>query len=149
MERDWFDWASLIFNTLATTGGLVGLFVAVRAYKVAKSQGRKTFELEILRELSGLLDRSGELHSEPDRQDWLPTITAQQFARMQLLHEEEFPFTRALARYQAQGVADKEIADMPEVREMLDSLRPRATLSMTAHAVMYHEILKAMKKRAL
>lgn len=59
MERDWFDWASLVFNTLATTGGLVGLFVAIRAYKVAKGQGRRTSEVEILRELLLLDEKPG------------------------------------------------------------------------------------------
>ncbi|MEU4815291.1 hypothetical protein AB0G03_06550 [Micromonospora aurantiaca] len=51
MERDWFDWASLIFNTLATSAGLVGLFIAIRAYKVAKNQQLTTYDLEQLRRL--------------------------------------------------------------------------------------------------
>ncbi|WP_433114272.1 hypothetical protein [Micromonospora sp. CA-246542] len=51
MERDWFDWASLVFNTLATSAGVVGLFVAVRAYRLARRQGRATFEVQMLHEL--------------------------------------------------------------------------------------------------
>ncbi|WP_433537588.1 hypothetical protein ACQPZK_07535 [Micromonospora sp. CA-249363] len=55
MERDWFDWASLIFNMTATSAGLIGLFVAVRAYKVAKAQHRTSFDLRILEELEEIL----------------------------------------------------------------------------------------------
>lgn len=51
MHRDWFDWASLIFNTLATSAGLVGLFIAIGAYKIARDQQRNAYDLEILREL--------------------------------------------------------------------------------------------------
>ncbi|MER5605197.1 hypothetical protein AB0F93_14070 [Micromonospora tulbaghiae] len=68
MHRDWFDWLSLIFNTLATTGGLIGLFVAVRAYKVAKQQGQADFEVEVLRELMVLVqDRrvASDIYDDP------------------------------------------------------------------------------------
>jgi len=51
VERDWFDYTALIFNVLASVAAVVALYLALRAYRIAKEQGRKTFELEALREI--------------------------------------------------------------------------------------------------
>ncbi|MFG3579226.1 hypothetical protein [Micromonospora chersina] len=57
MHRDWFDWASLIFNTLATSAGVVGLFIAIRAYKLTQAQNRLTHELALLNQLQAIIDK--------------------------------------------------------------------------------------------
>jgi hypothetical protein len=86
LQRDLFDWLGFGFNVLASIAGIVGLFVAIQAYKAAhranrialearqdaerlakeqaleserliKEQGRKAFDLEVLRELGQTLDR--------------------------------------------------------------------------------------------
>ncbi|MGC5330984.1 hypothetical protein [Micromonospora sp. DT62] len=82
-DPTWLDYAGLVFNVLATAAGLFGLFLAIKAYRigvkayevsaesyrVAKDQGRRTLELQILRELLALtLDEEAidDLLEEPN-----------------------------------------------------------------------------------
>ncbi|MET7881290.1 hypothetical protein ABZS52_30690 [Micromonospora profundi] len=52
-EPDWMVYAGFVFDALASLAGVVAIFIAVRAYRVAKEQARTDFELEVLR---GLLE---------------------------------------------------------------------------------------------
>lgn len=150
MERDWFDWASLIFNTLATSAGLVGLFIAVRAYKVAKEQGRKTFELEILRELATLVDDAVDKHTDPSSDGSLPKINAREYSRLLLLPEGEFPVWFALARHRVGQETDEFISNHPAIVAEMKRVKinPERKLAYAALSVMYREVHGAMKKRS-
>lgn len=67
------DLAGLIFDALSGLAGVVALYISVRAYRVAqdsytvaREQGRKTFELEVLRELIATLRRPDSPFSGQD-----------------------------------------------------------------------------------
>ncbi|WP_146766214.1 hypothetical protein ACQPYV_30900 [Micromonospora saelicesensis] len=97
MGRDWFDWVSLAFNSLATTGGIVGLFVAIRAYKVAKSQGRKSFEVEILRELIALT-QDNEFRLSLKESPMMAYAVGVVTARLAMLPDSDLLFWRRLGK---------------------------------------------------
>ncbi|MET7881289.1 hypothetical protein ABZS52_30685 [Micromonospora profundi] len=114
MERDWFDWTSLIFNILATAAGLFGLFLAIRAYKigvnayqVAKNQGRNSFETQRLRELLALTlddEARDELLFEPNMAFGRLGVRA----RLAMLPKAELPIWRELGRF----------SELPAVQEI-------------------------------
>ncbi|MEU2611814.1 hypothetical protein ABZ570_09560 [Micromonospora sp. NPDC007271] len=88
MTRDWFDYAGFVFNILATSAGVVGLFLAVKAYKVAKAAGKTAFELEILREMAYVLEDRGKRAEMMDRMREHPGDALHEaglFARMVLI----------------------------------------------------------------
>lgn len=100
----WLDYAGFMFNVLATAAGLFGLFLAIKAYKVgvqaygvsaesyrvSKEQGRKTFEVEALRELMVLI-QDPRVHraivSEPRGAFFRHGITV----RIKMLPEKDLP----------------------------------------------------------
>ncbi|WP_433114257.1 hypothetical protein [Micromonospora sp. CA-246542] len=50
-EPQWMVYAGFAFDALASSAGVIAIFIAVRAYKVAKRQGRVDLQLGALREL--------------------------------------------------------------------------------------------------
>ncbi|MBE1485596.1 hypothetical protein [Plantactinospora soyae] len=56
MDKDLFG---LILDATATSAGVFAMFLALRAYEIAKRQGRQNLELEILRDLATLLGDPG------------------------------------------------------------------------------------------
>jgi hypothetical protein len=66
----WIDITGLVVDSLAGLAGIVALFMAVAAYKVAKRQSRYNFEVEILRELALLLEKDSDLQNRLATGDW-------------------------------------------------------------------------------
>jgi len=98
--RDWFDYTGFVFNALASLGTILALLYAVRAdrksdraIKLSIEQGRRAFELEILRELFGIAERLRNL----DRANG-PEIYRAVSVRVLLLPSDEFTRTREVLR---------------------------------------------------
>ncbi|MET8354010.1 hypothetical protein [Micromonospora sp. NPDC005206] len=162
MKRDWFDWASLVFNTLATSAGLVGLFLAVKAYRVgikayevsaesyrvAKEQGRKTFELEILRELTSLLDEALDMVAG-EKTVRLPPIKAAAASRVWLLPSEEMEVWLRFLMVIAGEEQQDYLLSHPRVQEKLRStdLEDNRGVRGILFTVLYLELHEAMRRR--
>ncbi|MFJ8833818.1 hypothetical protein [Micromonospora aurantiaca] len=113
-DPTWLDYAGFLFNSVATVAGLAGFFLAIRAYRVgvdayrvAKEQGRRSFETQLLRELLALtLD-------DEAREDLLlePNMAFGRWgvrAHLAMLPKSELPIWRELGRF----------AEMPAVQEI-------------------------------
>lgn len=150
VERDWFDWASLIFNTLATSAGLVGLFIAVRAYRIAKRQNRYAFESILLKELLDIAENREFM----DRlmKHGLETISEFQIkSRLDLLPPDYLPTWRTLYEHvmRYHGVARPEVAEiiwpmrhMPRPKEM----EPRR-IQYALRTILSEEVRKELRKQ--
>lgn len=65
-----------VANLISALGTVTALVYAIVAYRVAKKQGRVTFELEVLRELAGVLRRvpdSNSIYASADISPDAPT----------------------------------------------------------------------------
>ncbi|WP_157745740.1 hypothetical protein [Micromonospora purpureochromogenes] len=150
MERDWFDWASLVFNTLATSAGLAGLFIAVRAYKVAKEQGRKTFELELLRDMLTDIDSmfDPDRLSAPGR---IPKPKPGSYARMLLLPdgEEELGLWVDVYEFHTGRKPEEEVMRHHLVAKRIDELDnpPDQATKGVVIAALHDQVQEAIQKR--
>lgn len=66
-----------VANLISALGTVLALLYAIVAYRVAKRQGRVTFELEVLRELAGVLRRvpdSNSIYLSAGVQPEAPTV---------------------------------------------------------------------------
>lgn len=134
MDRDWLDYATFGFTVVSGTGGLVGLFLAVKAYgvahdsyKVARGQARKSFEIEVLRELDRLLPLDdNSVHEDPQDCSFLERMMSSEI-RSGLLHipPSELPFLAYLNRVEAKLmlVVDQDAA-VKELDELLVNRDP-------------------------
>ncbi|MEU4477310.1 hypothetical protein AB0F68_04450 [Micromonospora sp. NPDC023966] len=146
MHRDWIDYAGFIFNALATTAGLFGLFLAIRAYQVAKAAGSTAFELEILRELSNLLDGIVN-RDERGEAGLLPQIDGSVLSKVWLLPEDDLPVWNLLTKLEYDRV--KEIRKNPAVVKSLatDPENDDDDFFASVVTVMYDELHQAMRRR--
>ncbi|MFJ8833817.1 hypothetical protein [Micromonospora aurantiaca] len=163
MERDWLDYTGYVFNVLATSAGLFGLFLAIKAYRVgvqayevsaesyrvAKEQGRKTFELSLLTELNS------ELSRVTNNKEWqgpgsLPKFNSMIYSVLLTFPRGELPLWDLIAR---SGQSDKylnEVRDNPRVKVYLSKAREgKKTFSLTASVVfsLFDEVHEAMRNR--
>ncbi|MET8354011.1 hypothetical protein [Micromonospora sp. NPDC005206] len=151
MERDWFDYLSLTFSTLATAGGLVGLFVAAAAYKVARQQGRHTFELGILRELSSEIERAvaaGEFRNE----EHTYSPSANVFTRVMIFRKDELPVWYFLAEHDRPAEVEEFLLKVQELGDKLKGYQNEEGygakhLGAVVATALYDDLLKAIKAR--
>ncbi|MBG6099802.1 hypothetical protein ACLQ3D_20980 [Micromonospora vinacea] len=149
MERDWLDYAGFVFNTLATTVGVVGFFIAVNAYRLAKQQGRKTFELEVLRELTLELDRMMEDAEEFPRRSPLPRLSPGALGRIHLLPEVEVQAWRFLHEVMLGNAKPEDLVELTAAKRFREGGNERESYSLYILAVnvLANEVIHAMRKR--
>jgi len=124
---------AVVLEGVASLIGIAGLFVAIRAYQVAKKQTAKLWQLEILRELGQVLDDI--YNSEPlsfgGTPVSYPNFTSNQISstitRLELLHaDSELPTWRQVIR--AGGFSDDIDAELPAMHtELLKAIKGRMT----------------------
>ncbi|MER5605196.1 hypothetical protein AB0F93_14075 [Micromonospora tulbaghiae] len=162
MERDWLDYTGYVFNATATAAGLFGLFLAIKAYRVgvkayevsaesyrvAKDQGRKAFELEILRELRSQLDEVVDSGPWGEHHPALPNTKAGVYSALLALPKEELPLWRMVTKNRE---PDDELHDIRQdagVKRYLGSKdEDFEDLQLSICNAMYDEIHEAMRKR--
>ena len=143
VERDWLDYAGFIFNALATSVGVVGFFIAIKAYKIAKEQGRKTFELELLRELNDSLER--EISDDGSHSE-IPEPTIGQISRLAMLPTAEFTLWHAVHKFHDQGESKAAVLNHPLVSEAAEAVGMGDPYSVVVGA-MFMELQIGMDKR--
>lgn len=148
--HDWFDFLGIGLSTLV---GLIGLFLAYRAYRVganayrvAKEQGRRTFELEIMRELTTGLDSALIAEKQDERNNLLPGIGHVTFSRLPLLPKDELPLWRMVDMYRDEGDGLTDIRAHEGVQE-LSRDDSSEEFSLAVINALYDEIHEAMRKR--
>jgi hypothetical protein len=96
VARDYVDWIVIIFGTASGVAGIVGLFIAIAAYRSTKQQAtearrliakerRTTFELEVLRDMLGVIDAHAN------------SVDMPHYTRLALIPPDELQFWRFLA----------------------------------------------------
>ncbi|MGK5737922.1 hypothetical protein [Micromonospora sp. URMC 103] len=97
------EMAGLIFNAVSSLVGLVALYLAVKAYRVAeesyrvaKDQGRSAFELEVLRDLALRFDENDFAERASRRPDG-PLFSNDVFARLAMIPRVELPLWKAMS----------------------------------------------------
>ncbi|MFG3579227.1 hypothetical protein [Micromonospora chersina] len=158
----WLEYAGFVFNVLATAAGLVGLFLAIKAYKVgvqayevsaesykvAKEEGRKNFELEILRELRSHLDAAVDSEHWAAENPGLPRTKTGVFSALLALPPGDLPLWRMASgpRKPNDGLTD--IRAMAGVRRYFDKNgEDLEDFRLSVVNAMYDEINEAMRKR--
>ncbi|MBE1485593.1 hypothetical protein [Plantactinospora soyae] len=99
MDNVWVELAGFVFDAVSGLGAIAALVIAVMAYKVAKRQGKQTFEIEVLRELALMIEKDPKIgmrivESEPG----VPPIAESAGVRLALLPKHELPLWRAVIR---------------------------------------------------
>jgi len=147
------DWIDFGINGVAALGGLLGLFLAIRAYKIAKATGRVTFELEALRELGRFVNGTILRRDQNMAQDPFTTIRLLIYGNVRYLVALFPPGELPLWQHLCDGDATFE-----STQELLDRKQPNlAYLSKANDAAfwgrtnieLHDEIIEAIKRRTV
>ncbi|WP_433114259.1 hypothetical protein [Micromonospora sp. CA-246542] len=163
VERDWLDYAGFVFNILATAAGLFGLFLAIKAYKVgirayevsadsysvAQDQGRRTLELDFLKELGLSLDRA--IGDGSFAETFKPVIEG--LSRLIIFAEPELPTWNFLAfGTHSRSEIEEYVINHTVLGSDLEHSRAQPSYSVddlvaVLAGLMHNEIFDAMSKR--
>ena len=147
------DWLNLGINGVAALGGLLGLFLAIRAYKIAKAAGRVTFELEALRELGRFVNENIMRRDQNMAQDPFTAIQLLIYGNVRylvaLFPPGELPVWQHLCDgdstfESAQELLDRKqpnLADLPKAND--------AAFWGRANVELHDEIIEAIKRRMI